>query len=131
MTGIVFNDSNGNGSQDNGEPGIASVIVSLGGEGRSTDAVRTTVTDANGVYTFNNVPSGQYTLTFQLPAGATGAVPSPVTVNVGDGGPVTVPPVVAQVSWIYYMPFIHNSESVQAWHPEESIAHMWLPSLNR
>ena len=144
MTGIVFNDVNSNGVQDNGETGIANVTVVLGdqvlgaevldteglnAEGRSTNM--TTITDANGVYTFNNVPSGQYTLSFQLPAGTTGATPASVTVNVGGNGPVTVPPAVAQVSWIFYLPFIHGSESLQVWHPEESIAYMWLVSLNR
>ncbi|MBI1293418.1 hypothetical protein GC175_00485 [bacterium] len=144
VTGVVFNDSNSNGSQDNGETGIANVTVVLGDEvlgaevlgdevvnveGRSADM--TTVTDANGVYTFSNVPNGRYTLTFQLPPGVTGTVPPPITVTVSGDGPVTVPPVVAQFSWIYYLPRIHG-ESRSSQGPEDTQSErIWLPTLNR
>ena len=107
ITGIVFNDANGNSIQDNGETGIADMTVSLDDAvlrqaGRSTHTTRTALTDSNGVYTFSNVPAGQYTLSFQTPPGATGVAPAPVNINAGSGT-VTVPPVVAQVSWINYL----------------------------
>jgi hypothetical protein len=144
VTGVVFNDSNGNGSQDNGETGIANVTVVLGDEilgdeavnveavnveGRSTDM--TTVTNANGVYTFNNVPNGRYTISFQLPPGVTGTVPPPITVNVSGDGPVTVPPVVAQFSWINYLPRIHGESRSSQGPNDTETARIWLPTLNR
>ncbi len=71
----VFNDFNGNGVQDPGEPGIAGVVVILLGVDGATPIDRT-VTDVNGKYSFTVVP-GQHTVqvspgNFSLPtAGAT------------------------------------------------------------
>ena len=58
---FVWNDLNHNGIQESGEPGIAGVTVSL-----STGA--TTVTDANGAYSFPNLAPGNYTVTVATPA---------------------------------------------------------------
>lgn len=54
ITGTVYNDINGNCSQDAGEPGLQNIQVSCSGMGY-------TYTDANGNYTFK-VPSGSYTI---------------------------------------------------------------------
>ncbi len=54
----VWWDVNGNGQQDTGEPGIAGVTVILGGA-----ASATTTTDANGLYAFNGLDAGNYSVT--------------------------------------------------------------------
>ena len=82
LYGLVFEDQNGNGTNDPGEPGIAGVDVLvtdfIGGE-------RTVTTAANGIYTAN-VPAGVATLTIDrttLPIGyvqTAGVDPSDVTV---------------------------------------------------
>jgi len=62
----VWEDVDGDGVQDAGEPGISGVIVKLY---RSDDTfVAFTVTDANGLYSFI-VDPGDYYLEFVLPAG--------------------------------------------------------------
>jgi hypothetical protein len=71
----VWNDANGNGLQDSGEVGVAGVTVTLtdGAGNPVTNAVGQlvgpTVTDANGNYQFDCLPSGTYKVTFSnLPA---------------------------------------------------------------
>ncbi|MEO5817734.1 MAG: PKD domain-containing protein [Gemmatimonadaceae bacterium] len=83
---FVWNDLNGNGIQDSGEPGIAGVIVSL-------SSGPTTTTDANGAYSFPNLSPGSYIVTVATPAGyvasPTGAG-TPSTDSNGSGTSVTV-----------------------------------------
>jgi hypothetical protein len=56
ISGIIYNDTNLNGTQDVGEPGIASATVKLNG-------TITATTDANGNYAFNGLSAGMYTVT--------------------------------------------------------------------
>ena len=63
----VWNDLNGNGIQETGEPGISSVGVSLV-DGSGT-VVETTETDADGYYRFTGLHPGSYSVEFQLPSG--------------------------------------------------------------
>jgi len=58
----VWVDVNGDGVQDPAEPGFAGATVTL-----STGA--TTTTDANGYYSFRDLPAGTYTVTVQVPSG--------------------------------------------------------------
>lgn len=59
---FVWNDSNHNGIQDPGEPGIPGVTVTLTGTDKDRNAVeRTVVTDGNGRYTFATA-DGHFTL---------------------------------------------------------------------
>ncbi|TAE49344.1 MAG: tandem-95 repeat protein, partial [Bacteroidetes bacterium] len=58
LRGVVFQDLDGNGSQGAGEPGIANVDVIL----TNGSFTRTVTTDANGVYTADNVPTGSVTV---------------------------------------------------------------------
>ncbi len=65
----VWLDSNGNGLQDSGEPGVANVTVNLlDGSGA---IVATQTTDATGFYNFAAVLPGEYTVQFVVPAGMT------------------------------------------------------------
>uniref|UniRef100_UPI0026347C2F SdrD B-like domain-containing protein n=1 Tax=uncultured Chloroflexus sp. TaxID=214040 RepID=UPI0026347C2F len=66
----VWEDRNGNGVQDAGEPGIEGVTVRLTGfdiDGNTVD--RSTTTDSNGNYRFDNLQPGEYTITITPPAG--------------------------------------------------------------
>jgi subtilisin-like proprotein convertase family protein len=65
---FVFNDLNGNGIQDAGEPGIDGVSVQLLNSPSLTVAASTT-TAGGGLYSFTGVAAGNYVLQFTAPAG--------------------------------------------------------------
>jgi hypothetical protein len=56
----VWYDTDGDGVQDAGEPGLGGTTVELLNSGGTVIATRTT--DANGLYTFTNLPAGSYTV---------------------------------------------------------------------
>lgn len=60
----VWEDSTANGIQDAGEPGVAGVTVTL-----QTPTGILTTTTMPWVYTFTNLISGTYSLTFTAPSG--------------------------------------------------------------
>lgn len=61
----VWEDLDGNGIQDAGEPGVSGVTVNL--RNGSTDSViDTTTTDASGEYGFASVPTGTYYIEFEI-----------------------------------------------------------------
>ncbi len=84
---FVWNDLNGNGIQDAGEPGIPGVTVTLTGPVNAT-----TVTDANGAYLFSNLPAGNYTVSASTPAGMaeTGSMVGTDTTIDDNGIPASV-----------------------------------------
>ena len=55
----VWRDDNGNGVQESGEPGLAGVTLTLS---NNDGSLGSTVTDANGLYTFDDLLAGQYTV---------------------------------------------------------------------
>ncbi|MEM7531572.1 MAG: SdrD B-like domain-containing protein [Chloroflexota bacterium] len=67
ISGQVFDDQDGDGIQDPDEPGVSGVTVTLLDE--NGDPVDQTPTDENGNYTFDNIPSGTYTVVFEEPDG--------------------------------------------------------------
>jgi uncharacterized repeat protein (TIGR01451 family) len=87
----VYNDTNGNSSQDNGEVGIGNVPVALVGAGpdgqfgTGDDFNRTTNTDSNGKYSFTELPGGNYRVTVNTP-------PSGFTPTQVPNNPVTLTP---------------------------------------
>ncbi len=64
VTGTVWLDVDGDGVNDNGEPGIATVTVYVCASGvtpcNSANSIATAVTDANGDYNFPGLPPGDY-----------------------------------------------------------------------
>jgi len=62
----VWEDTNGNGIQDNGENPIAGVTVNL--QNSSGAQIVTTVTDINGFYSFTSLVPGSYFVEIALPA---------------------------------------------------------------
>ncbi len=98
---LVFNDLNGNGLQDAGEPGVSGVTVTLyDGAGVAIPGVPPQVTDASGNYLFTSLPPGTYTVGFtNLPTGTTlttanqggnDAVDSDADPTTGRTGPITL-----------------------------------------
>ncbi|MBA3534642.1 MAG: hypothetical protein H0T73_22210, partial [Ardenticatenales bacterium] len=83
IAGVVFNDSNNNGSRDSGEQGIINVRVNL-----SQGSQVTTV--AGGNYTLTNILPGTYTLNVTVPAGYIPTTPSSVSVTVVAGSSVPI-----------------------------------------
>jgi uncharacterized repeat protein (TIGR01451 family) len=87
----VFNDLNGNGTQDPGEPGISGVVVKLyndtDGDGvidGGVDIERATLTsDANGKYLFSGLTDGNYIVSIESP-------PAGYSYCVGAGAPSAV-----------------------------------------
>jgi len=65
----VWKDTNGNGVQDGGEPGVAGVTVTL--KDCSGNELQTTTTNGSGNYTFSGLAAGCYTVTVALPGGYT------------------------------------------------------------
>jgi len=104
ISGLAFNDLNGDGVQGPGEPGMSGVTIQLDtGANGSVDA--TTVTGASGTYAFTGLGPGTYRVREVVPAGfaQTSANPADVTpasgvdvsgINFGDQA-VAAPPVPA------------------------------------
>ncbi|MCX7376993.1 MAG: carboxypeptidase regulatory-like domain-containing protein [Alphaproteobacteria bacterium] len=65
---FVFNDANNNGVQDSGETGIEGVTVTLL-NGSGADTGQTAVTDVNGLYSFDGLVPGTYSVRFMAPSG--------------------------------------------------------------
>jgi hypothetical protein len=89
----VWFDTNGDGNQDSGEPGVAGVTVTLYDQ-VTGNIIAVTTTDANGNYLFNNLPNGTYQVGFSAPAGTVlspnvgGTTPGNGTTN-SDADPAT------------------------------------------
>ncbi|MEZ5255716.1 MAG: SdrD B-like domain-containing protein [Ilumatobacteraceae bacterium] len=88
ISGRVFEDRNGNGLQDGGEPGLPGVTVAAAGPTNAT-----TSTDANGDFAFSALAPGSYTLTETQPTShGDGAE------TVGAGGGTNRPTTCSRVS---------------------------------
>ena len=88
---FVWEDTNANGVQNQGEPGLSGVTVTLTGP---TGTV-TTATDAHGHYTFTNLlPGVVYTVTFATPSGYAATLTNSGSNDAidSDGAVVVVPP---------------------------------------
>jgi hypothetical protein len=66
VSGLKFNDLNGNGVRDAGEPGLSGVTITLSLTGTTP---RTVVTGSDGTFSFSAVPFGSYTISETVPAG--------------------------------------------------------------
>jgi len=107
VSGVVYEDRNGNGTQDNGEPGVADATVRLRDpQTRSVEQEWETRTDRDGSYRFVNIPSGGYELGVQLPPqyNVDGFQWQAVVVD-GSGGETIVQPSPApKAEWRLYLP---------------------------
>lgn len=82
ISGVVFNDIDQDGVQDEGEPGISGVVVEL------SDGT-TTTTNENGEYDFSDLTPGDYVVSVvdgTTPDGMFPTTSTEVTVTVPEGG---------------------------------------------
>ncbi|MGJ7535824.1 MULTISPECIES: SdrD B-like domain-containing protein [unclassified Variovorax] len=92
LSGRVYEDLNGNGLIDSGEPGIAGVTMRLSGTDSAGNAVvMTTTTDANGNWGFT-VPAGTYSVVEDQPAAYQPGITRAGTVSGVGSTAGTVPP---------------------------------------
>ena len=85
ISGTVYQDSNGNGSLDAGEPGISGVSVSLSGTSSGT-----TTTNGSGAYTFSSLAAGTYNVDYTVPTGYGNTGTKPINgISVASGQSVT------------------------------------------
>jgi hypothetical protein len=100
VTGVIFDDGNANGTQDEGEAGIPDVIVTLetvvGANAASFSLTRTTITNGDGRYRFDNLPPATYGLTFTPPAGYQVDGLDEVVVMVESGEVTAAPTIILQ-----------------------------------
>ncbi len=107
---MVYDDTNRNGERDESEMGIESASIRLTGTERQAALTRTTETNAAGVYTFIDVPVGEYELQVVLPPAHPGAAIPIVAVSVNASSMVTVPPLAVTVPNQIHLPWIERSD---------------------
>lgn len=83
IMGRVWRDSDRSGTLDASEIGIVGVTVTLRSGG---SVIATTTTDAEGRYSFSNIPAGQYTVEETQPAGYGSSTADSVAVDLTAGG---------------------------------------------
>jgi hypothetical protein len=87
ISGVVFDDLNGNGVRETGEPGRAgaALFIDLNQNGFLDKKEPRATTDAGGAYTFPDVTDGRYQLRLEVPTGrrltAPASIASSVDVN--------------------------------------------------
>ncbi len=87
ISGVQFNDGNGNGTQDAGENGLSGLLVFLDANGNnSLDSGEVTVTtDNSGNYSFNNLNASTYNVRAVQRTGFTQTTTNPAPINLGSG----------------------------------------------
>jgi hypothetical protein len=101
LSGTVWHDVDGDGSQDPQEPvlrGVTALLSRSSGSLAAIAAGREVVTDGRGIYRFANLAAGAYEVALQ-PAAAWPMPPDPVEVVVPPDRDVTVPPIGLAVTW--------------------------------
>jgi uncharacterized protein (DUF2141 family) len=87
ISGTVFNDTDQDGSMDNGETGAAgrTVYLDANGNGVFDAGERSVTTGSDGSYSFNNLPAATYIVRLAIPANSTVIQTSPIaTVILGN-----------------------------------------------
>jgi hypothetical protein len=71
INGTVFDDRNGNGVRDGGEPGLANqrVFIDVNFDGVRNTGEPSVLTNSTGAYTFVNRPTGIHRVRYEVPGG--------------------------------------------------------------
>jgi ELWxxDGT repeat protein len=88
ISGQVFQDTNGNGALGAGDPGVQgrTVFLDANNNGALDAGEMTTTTDANGNYSFNNLPPGAYRVREVTPAGWVQTTADPTAISAALNG---------------------------------------------
>ena len=87
IRGTTFNDLNGNGVKDTGEPGLSGMTINISGSVSGS-----AVTDSSGNYTFANLEGGTYTISEVQQSGWIQTLPASsgtYSISITSGGPIT------------------------------------------
>lgn len=86
ISGMKFNDLNGNGSRDSGEPGLPgwTIYLDQNHNGAKDSGEASAVTDANGNYTIGNLASGTYRVREVAQADWTQKTTNPADIALAD-----------------------------------------------
>ncbi len=87
IAGTVYNDLNGNGAFDAGEPGISGVTVSRSGGTPSSSGAATT--DGSGNYSLSGLAAGTYSVDYTPPSGFVNTGTKPISVILSAGQAAT------------------------------------------
>ncbi|MEN8008270.1 MAG: SdrD B-like domain-containing protein, partial [Candidatus Krumholzibacteriota bacterium] len=85
ISGVVFDDTNGDGVQDEGELGLSGMRVGLQGA-----AILEVTTDADGAYAFADLGMGEYTVKSFGPPGWVATTPEVVNVTIDTAGQAAI-----------------------------------------
>jgi hypothetical protein len=86
VSGLAFNDLNGNGIREPYEPGLSGVVINLTTQTNSVISV--TATDAFGNYRFTDIPFGSYRVVANVPPGWFATTSTTIPVFIGGCGTV-------------------------------------------
>ena len=107
ITGIVFDDANGNGTQDSGEVGLAGVAIKLYRDNSavagSNDLVGETSTQHDGTFQFLSLATGSYTVVETHPYGYLPSGSGQYTTTLA-GGDVSAVVFANQKATLFYVP---------------------------
>ncbi len=87
LTGRAFNDLNGNGLQDSGEPGLPgpTLFLDSSNNGMLDPGETRTTTDASGTYSFANLPGNTYRVREVIPTGWLQTTVNPADLVISSG----------------------------------------------
>ncbi len=94
ISGLVWNDANGDGSRQGGEVGMGAATVFLGQGACPSSGYKTTTSAGNGTFTFNSLPAGTYCVSMNItPVCNTPSIPTTptsYTITIKPGGKAQV-----------------------------------------
>jgi len=118
VTGLIYNDQNGDKQKNGTDVGVAGITVILSDAtvmGMNSNSVgaeiaeRSTTTDADGIFRFGAVLAGSYTLRIELPFGYATGGPVELEIVVNTTGETTVPPfALNQTGTTLFLPLIRR-----------------------
>lgn len=91
ISGRIYRDENGNGNFNPADTPLSGIVVQLGSGACPSAGLASTQTNGEGLYTFSNIPGGQYCVTVNTgslpPVGGTwqASLPNPKNVTVASG----------------------------------------------
>lgn len=86
LSGLAFNDLNGNGIREPNEPGLSGVVINL--QTQTNSIISVTASDAFGNYRFTDIPFGSYRVLANVPPGWFATTSTTIPVFIGGCGMV-------------------------------------------